>query len=146
MKTLQLTKNQMKKVSDAVAEYLALGEEVKKLQNAQKKLMAEVIEPFALQYKHMFRENKYEFDSGYILIGAGRTKLVTHDGKSVNKQLKQVLVKRLPGEVVKQEIDLTALEKAIETNPIVRKALEEFDVELLRTPSIQVKPYKPRKA
>jgi len=141
----QLTKAQTRKVNQAVAEWLELGEQIQKLKKRQEELMQEVIEPFAVEYKPIFREGKFELEAGYILWAAGRPKLVTAEGKTVTKQLKNLLVKRLPGEVIKQDVDVTKLEKVLAENPVVRQALEELEVELVRTPSLQIKPYKAKK-
>ncbi len=138
-------KKQLQKLNEAVNEWLLLGEQIQKLKKQQEELMQEVIEPFAVEYKPIFREGKFELEAGYILWAAGRPKLVTAEGKTVSKQLKNLLVKRLPGEVIKQDVDVTKLEKVLAENPVVRQALEELEVELVRTPSLQIKPYKAKK-
>jgi uncharacterized phage-like protein YoqJ len=138
-------KKQVEKLNEAVNEWLLLGEQIQKLKKQQEQLMQEVIEPFAVNYKSWFRDNKFELEAGYILWAAGRPKLVTAEGKTVTKQLKNLLVKRLPGEVVKQDVDITKLEKVLDENPLIRQTLEEYEVELVRMPSLQVKPYKAKK-
>ena len=147
MAGVNVTARERAKVESAVQQYLELAQQIEQLKKEQKSLMEAVIEPFARKYEQVFEDGRYELESGYLLYAIGRAKLVTAEGKSVNKEVKKLLVKRLPQDVVKVDIDLKALEEALENgDDLVRSALEEYEVELVRSPSLQVKPYKARKS
>jgi len=139
------TRKQQEKLNQAVNEWLELASEIQKMKRKQDNLFKEVIEPFAMAHKSEFTDNKYELETGYLIWAKGRPRLVTSEGKSLNKEIKRLLIKRLPVEVIKQDVDMTQLEEVISENPLVKKALVEYELELVRNPSLQVKPYKAKK-